>query len=424
MFEVLSLGRNRLAFALFAFGVAGLGVASSCGCGGGGGGSLERGLDLYRQNRLDEALPYLERAVEEREDDATTHAWLAETYRRLKEPEKAAELARKAIDLEPCSSFGHTVLAWNYNPMYGMWPGVNKDMAWRHLMKAAECDSMDGNIWTGVWTEAIRRGDRASERRALRLLLETGFLTPSLLSYNRWMLEYLPEGSLLLTNGDWDTYPAVALQQEEGLRTDVAVVNRSLLNVAWYASHLAEHYGLSLPFTAREMEALKPEVDSSGKVVTISTKIFRGWLERSASGEFTMPIAVSVTVNEDDLGPGLEDHLALAGPFWLWKPEPVLASVDTALIAESLAGLEPEDFAGPLVSAQDRSPVRMTGSNFLVHNVSAAGLRYAEALVDAERFSDAEEILNRIEDFESHTALGPASEEQIASIREKLEEAR
>ncbi len=418
-----------MAFVLFTLGVAGLlaaglGVAGLGGCTGGGGDSLERGLDLYRQNRLDEALPYLEHAVEERQEDATAHAWLAETYRRLKEPDKTAELAREPIDLEPCSSFGHTVLAWNYNPMYGMWPGVDREIAWRHLMKAAECDSMDGNIWTGVWTEAIRRGDRASERRALRLLLETGFLTPPLLSYNRWMLEYLPEGSLLLTNGDWDTYPAVALQQERALRTDVAVVNRSLLNTAWYARYLAERYGLSLPFTADEIEALKPEIDSSGQVVTISTKIFRGWLERSASGEFRRPIAVSVTVNQDDLGPGLEDHLVLAGPFWLWEPEPVPAPVDTALIAESLAGIKPEDFAGPLVSAQDRSPVRITGSNFLVHNVSAAGLRYAEVLVDAERFSDAEEILDWIEDFESHTALGPASEERTASVREKLEETR
>ena len=398
-----------------------LSVAAFTGCGRGGGDSLEQGLSLYRQNRLEDALPLLEQAVAARENDAEAHAWLAETYRRLRAPDKAAELARKAIDLDPCSSFAHTVLAWNYNPMYGMWAGVNSEMAWVHLMKAAECDSTDGNIWPGAWTEAMRRGDRVSERKALRIMLRTGFFTQPLLAYNRWMLRYLPENALLLTNGDWDTYPAVALQQEEAFRPDVAVVNRSLLNTPWYAQYVRERHGIPLAYSDEELYALKPYVDSQGRTVFVSEQMLQGWLDMAASDSLSRPIAVSVTVDPTDLIPGLEDHLVLAGAFWLWQPVAASSPQDTALISTSLAGIDPKDFAGSFVSPQDRSPVRMTSGNLLVHNVSAAALKYAITLLEAKRPSEAGKIISWLEEFESGTELGPVSETHIAELRKEIE---
>lgn len=384
---------------------------------------MQEGLRLYRQNRLQEALPLLERAAE-RGDDAEADALLAETYRRLREPELAAEYAQKAIDLEPCSSFAHAVLAWNYNPLYGAWQGADREKSWRHLMLAADCDSTDGNVWTGIWTEAIRRGDRASQRRALRLMIETGFLTRPLLAYNRWMLGYLPENALLLTNGDWDTYPSVGLQQVEGFRRDVAVVNRSLLNVPWYAVHLKERYDLPLPYSEDELEALRPRSEPDGKTLHVADQVFLGWLKMAEAGDFPRPIALSVTVDPVDMPPDVGDGLVLAGPFWLWRPETGGARQDTALIASSLAGIDPDDFLGSFVSPRDRSPVRMTTSNFLVHNISAVGLKYADDLIKAERFDEARKVLSWIEDFEKRTELGPVSEEEIAQMREECKPAQ
>lgn len=396
--------------------------ASLQGCSRGSPDPLEQGLRLYRQNKLEEALPLLEQAAKKRSDDPDVQAWLAETYRRLRKPDAAAKAARKAIDLDPCNSFAHNVLGLNYNPMYGNWPGANREMAWRHLMKAAECDSMDGNTWTAVWTESIRRGDRAQYRRALRLLMETGFLTDALLSYNRWMLRDLPENALLLTNGDWDTYPAVALQEIEGFRPDVAVANRSLLNLPWYAMYLREQYGLTLPFTDEELLALKPKIDSNGERLLVAGQIFRGWLERSASGDFSRPIAVSVTVDAEDLSPGLGDHLVLAGPFWLWRPDRPESRVDTSLVASCLAHLEPDDLSGPFVSPWDRSPIRVTTGAFLVHNVSAAALKYADLLIAAGRMTEAEKVVNWIESFEAGTELGPFSTKRLSQLRKTLQE--
>jgi hypothetical protein len=65
--------------------------------------------------------------------------------------------------------------------------------------------------------------------------------TPFTETWARDMLEPLPPAAILLTNGDNDTFPLWYLQHVEQVRPDVSVVNVSLLNAAWYVSHLQRH---------------------------------------------------------------------------------------------------------------------------------------------------------------------------------------
>jgi hypothetical protein len=60
-------------------------------------------------------------------------------------------------------------------------------------------------------------------------------------TYSRDVLEPLPPGAILLTNGDNDTFPLWYLQLVEHVRPDVAVVNIPLMNTPWYVAQLRRH---------------------------------------------------------------------------------------------------------------------------------------------------------------------------------------
>jgi tetratricopeptide (TPR) repeat protein len=388
-------------------------------CSGPSSTSFEGALTLYRENKLEQALPQFERLAAQDEKNAEVLTWLAETYRRLGRKGDAVRTARLALGSDPCNSFAHTVLAEAMNPVVGGWEESNSDSTWVHLMKAVECDSTDGNPWLLVWGESIRRGDPEMLRKSLEALVHSRFLTKAALAYGRWMLRALPPNAILLTNGDMDTYPPCAVQEVEGFRKDVVVVNRGTLNTVWYARFIRDREGVMLPFSDAELERLSAYRDSRGAVQTPSDQIFSRWVDQKSSGSFGRPLAITVTVDEGFYS-DIKSHLRFGGPFWLWQEAPSDRAPDMALMKASLEGQQPDDFSGPWVSDRDRSPIRRVQTKHLVQNITATVLAYCTLLMEASRLSEAERWLSWAEELESKSELGPTFTEKIAQLKKDL----
>ena len=102
----------------------------------------------------------------------------------------------------------------------------------------------------------MQQGDEAALQQALQDLLSMGAISEVILDYCHNMLACLPMGSVLVTNGDNDTFPCWILQRVLHEREDVTVVNQSLLNTQWYPHYMAQR-GLPLRITATELAQLR-----------------------------------------------------------------------------------------------------------------------------------------------------------------------
>lgn len=390
------------------------------GCSDTGGPTLEEGVAVFLENNLDGAEPILAAAAEREPGNADARAWYAECLRRQGDPDDAYQEAAAALSVDPDHAFAHTVLGDLFSPRLSSWDRVDADSAWHHFLLAVEADRADGNAWSSVWILSMMRDDAELEHEAAVAMLDSGFLTPAALAYNRWQLEHLPPNAILLTNGDMDTYPTVALQEAEGIREDVAVINLSLLNLPWYARNRAGKYGIPLPVSDQELDRFEPYRNIDGDIVTRSGLIVAGWLEMQRVRDLGRPLCAAVTVSCFDFTRDAAGRMIYCGSYYEYVPRVPGRDADIDRVGNSLATVIPGDFEGAFASTIDRSPVRQSQTDRLARNITAAMLRHVDLLVREGRLEEAMDVLSEAERFDSGISAGGSFDARFDSLRESI----
>jgi hypothetical protein len=217
-------------------------------------------------------------------------------------------------------------------------------------------------------------------------------------SYN--ILQTCEQDAILFTNGDNDTFPLWYLQDVEGVRRDVRIVNLSLVNTSWYIKQMkAEPYyseakAVPISLSDAQIDRIMPTMWNPQIVsIPVSADVYTrynvtdtaatnkgkiNWMFRNtlqsgdtkairvqdrmvwdiiATNQWKRPVYFAVTVAPDSKI-GLDDYLWFRGLAWRLEPHKIRSQesgLDPEVLEQNLFN-EPEGFSkGPQLGYKFRN---------------------------------------------------------------------
>jgi len=154
------------------------------------------------------------------------------------------------------------------------------------------------------------RGEHQKVKEFYKKLYKSQDISPWLLSYNYNVLMSLEKDTIILTNGDNDSYPAWMLQNVLEIREDVSVINISFATTETFLKYKLKNKNISIDRDALMKKAVITGAENK-KQFSLST--FTQELAKILTKKYPQyPVYFALTVYENHLSP-FKDDLYIVG---------------------------------------------------------------------------------------------------------------
>lgn len=190
--------------------------------------------------------------MERRGESAEAYVNLAQAYRYAGEPKEVyLRLYEKAVSLDPTYARALDLYASQLWLRGGL---EHADTALALLERAEALDPGYADVLYSLYGLHLCRGDLDRAEAIAREMYERRLIHVPVWDFGYNILAGLPPGAVVITNGDNDTYPLVSLQAGRGFRTDVVILNQTLLGCPSYARALRDRHPDWFPDIESEVE--------------------------------------------------------------------------------------------------------------------------------------------------------------------------
>jgi tetratricopeptide (TPR) repeat protein len=229
-------------------------------------------------------------------------------------------------------------------------------------------------------------------------------------AYN--MLIPLEENAIILTNGDNDTFPLWYLQEVEGVRKDVRVVNLSLLNTPWYIKQLKyEEPKVPITLTDSQIDRLTPVRDATGSIILVKDFAVQNII---SANNWERPLYLAVTVPDQM---GLESRLLMEGLSFKVVPEEGEGPrVDVDVTLHNLYNVFKFDGLLDETRSFKDTPYKDGNTMNLIQNYCAAHVHSAHSLKREGKLAEA------LREFEAAKAISPWYSGIVVSLGDLYEQ--